>query len=892
MIESAGTKSIEHQILLIFKAKQLWIVALLSFILVLAVFSSGLKNDFNVDDHFLVKRNPIIRTLNPATHLSSPFWSRWEVSSQYYRPFVIWSLALDRAIHGENPWGFHLTNMLLHAVNVFLFFLLLRRIGGDLIGIIGALFFSLHPVQVESVVFILSRTDLLCVLFLLLTAWLYARFSDPSSRIKKRLLVISLITFSFALLCKESAVTFPAIALAIDLARSRRNKPWRIALPEGLLQFLRRFPIYLAIILVYLLIRYLVIGQLLGTPTTIEKSWQNPLFGAALGIRLMTAVNVAFRYLMLVIFPRHLSIDYGYDVVPLVPSVLAPAFLLSFLIVLGFAAALFFLAWKRPVCLFGAISLSGAYLLISHLFFPAPIIMAERFLYLPMIGLSSLLASVLVMIAEIFAPSSRRKVVSIFLITLLMLPLTVRSIYRIADWRNDLTLFGSAIIVTPRSAMSWNSLGVEQKKRKDYKAAIQSFLRAVEIYPGFNHARVNLAKSFRESGDLKSAEMELLKAISASPPKEIHIQIELFKVLTMQADKLSMEGREKEAQALRRDVIHRGQALMENETLEMRLSTEANLMLTIGQNLALLGEDSEAEEVFKAAITTAEREVSKEDAIPEVVYILKSGALGTYAWFLGKTNRHLEAAQRFSEAREAAKLAGKLTTAARMEIDASSELLMAGEWEAALEAYHQALNLAGDEPEIKNKAQETLVVAAEGAFKAGRIDNALAIYDRLLEKEPQFVRARHGRARTRVVVGDLDGAEHDLKWLSKTSQSPRLAAAIWNDLAMISMQRNDLQEALKRLDRAIGFEPRFAEALYRRGFLKAQLGKLQEAEDDLLTALDSGIPDAAAGEVWFLLGKIAYQLGNLPSARDRLHHCLTIQPKHAHARALLKQISR
>jgi tetratricopeptide (TPR) repeat protein len=890
MIESADTKPKEFLSLMIWKTRHLWIVALIVFVLVLAVFSSALKNDFNVDDHFLVKLNPVIRTLNPATHLSSPFWSRWHVSSQYYRPLVTWSLALDRAIYGETPVGFHLTNILLHAVNAFLFFLLLRRISGDLIGIIGTLFFSLHPAQVESVVFILGRTDLLCVLFLLLTACLYAQLSDPSSRKRRRLFIISLITFSLALFCKELAVTFPAMALAIDLARSR-DKPWRLAIPERLRQFLRRFPLYLVIILVYLLIRYLVIGQLLGTPTSIEKSWQNPLFGAVLGIRLLTAVNVAFRYLMLVIFPRHLSIDYGYDVIPLVPSALSSDFVLPFLVLLSFAAVLFFLAWRRPASLFGAISLSGAYLLISHIFFPAPIIMAERFLYLPMIGLSALLATVLVMIAEISAPASRRTHVSIILILMIIVPLTARSIIRISDWRNDLTLFSSATKVTPRSAMSWNNLGVEQKKRKDFEEAIRSFQNAVKIFPDFSNARVNLAISFRESGDLESAEKELREGIRRSP-EEIPIQIELLKVLTMKADKLSSEERESEAEALRREVVNRGQALREDKTTEMRLSMEANLMLMIAQNLAFLGENIEAKKVFEAAITEAERELAKEDAIPEVAYTLKAGALGTFAWFLGRTGRHREAAGRFAEASEAAKRAGKLSTAARMEIDASSELLHAGELKEALEAFHRALELAGDNTEIKNKARETLVVAAESAFTAGRIENALTIYSQLLEKYPQFVRARHGQARTKAAAGDLEGAEQDLTWLSQTSQPPRLSAAIWIDLAMISMQRNDLQETLRRLDQAISFDPGFAEALYRRGLLKAQLGKLEEAEKDLIEALDASLPDIAAAEILYHLARIAYQRGNLSSAREHLRRCLALQPEHAQARALLKQINR
>ncbi len=872
-------------------ANWLWIVALLSLVMVLLIFGGILKNNFVFDDHRLVKSNPVIRTLNPMTHLSSPFWSRWEKISQYYRPLVTWSLALDYALHGAKPWGFHLTNLLLHAINVFLLFLLLREIGGILIASIGAVFFAIHPVQVESIAFIMGRTDLLSVLFLLLTTWLYARISDWSGRGKSLLLILSLITFSCALLSKELAVTFPALALAVDMARSGDgSKP--IIWQKGLRRFLRWIPIYLVIILIYLAIRYSVIGELLRTSAVEANSWRNPMLEAALGVRLMTAGVVAFRYLALVVFPHHLSIDYHYDVIQLVRSPASPAFLFSLLTLVLFGSVVLILARRKPVCLFGVISLFGTYLLMSHLFFPAPLIMAERVLYLPMAGLSAVFAAIMVKLAEIIMPIPRRMLAAASVMVIIVaIPLAIRSALRVSDWRDDLTLFRATVEVAPRSTMAWNNLGVQQMNRGDYEEAIQSFQHAVGIYPGYIAAWVNQAMALRNDGKLAASE-KLLRKMIREFPKEVDIQVMLIEILTKHADKLSAEDLKEEAAVLRREAVTRGNALAAEKAQEEQFGMESTLLLMVAQNLALLGDDREAEKVFDAAISAAESEISEGGAVPEVGLDLKANALGTFAWFLDKTNRPLEAAEQFINARKFAERAGKEALAARMEIRAGQALLKTSQFDAALEALHHAVNMAGDEPEIKKQAYDALLTAGETALNAGRVEDSLTIYNQLLENDPHLVRAQHGRARANLAAGNLDGAERDLKQLIATSLPSRIAAAIWNDLAIVSTIRNDHHETLNCLNKAIEFNPKFAQALYRRGLLKAQLGLPKESEVDLLAALDAGIPNEAAAEAWFYLGEFAIQRGDISAAREHLQRCLEFQPAHAKARALLKQIER
>lgn len=419
-----------------------WPFGLAALVLVLAVHGGTLRNDFVFDDHKLVEANPVVRTLNPVTHLSSSFWSRWEMGSDYWRPVVTMSLALDRAVWGEAPWGFHLTNLLLHAAAVFLLFLLLRGLGGTLPAAVGAALFAVHPVQVESVAFVLGRTDLLAVVFLLLAALAY--------RAGRHL--AALAAFAGALLSKESAVTFPALALGIELARSGGTS-WSGALADRLGPFLRRIAPYLALVAVYLLLRYAVLGVLLGTPATPEVSWRNPVVGAPLGARWLTAVDVAARYVLLVLFPLTLSVEYGHDVVPLLRSAASPSFLVSAGVVLAALGAVAWLARRSPLGRFGAAAAAGSYLLMSHLLFPAPIIMAERVLYLPLVGVAALAAAAASGVASRLGGERGRRAV-IAAAVLLAVPLAARSFARVADWRDDLTLYEATTRDAPRAALA------------------------------------------------------------------------------------------------------------------------------------------------------------------------------------------------------------------------------------------------------------------------------------------------------------------------------------------------------------------------------------------------------------------------------------------------------
>ncbi len=184
----------------------------------------------------------------------------------FFRPVFILSLYLDGAVWGSRPFGFHLTNLALHALNAFLVFLLTRRLLGDEVGarkrrrsgvaFVAGLVFLLHPSHAEAVTWVSGRADLLASLFFLLSLFAYvshAREGKPGA------LVFSLASFALALLSKESAACLP-LAVFVVAVYFDKGESWAGRLKRGLMKSVPFFVLLGA----YVLARAFVLGALVG----------------------------------------------------------------------------------------------------------------------------------------------------------------------------------------------------------------------------------------------------------------------------------------------------------------------------------------------------------------------------------------------------------------------------------------------------------------------------------------------------------------------------------------------------------------------------------------------------------------------------------------------------
>src|SRR5262245_1724552 len=164
----------------------------------------------------------------------------------HYIPLTWMSLGLNYALGGMNPWGYHLGNVLIHAMNAVIFYFIARRLliaagfpDGPLLSCSAAFAARLsaaHPLPAESVAWVTERRDVLCGLFFLLAVLAYLVSLDPGSRRLVR--VASVVAFGAAILCKAQAVPLPAALLLLDVYPLRRLRAgWRPLLVEKLPYF-------------------------------------------------------------------------------------------------------------------------------------------------------------------------------------------------------------------------------------------------------------------------------------------------------------------------------------------------------------------------------------------------------------------------------------------------------------------------------------------------------------------------------------------------------------------------------------------------------------------------------------------------------------------------------
>ncbi len=353
------------------------ICGLALFVLNILLFLPAMKGDFIFDDIHLVRDSPI--TQSPS-FLRDFLWQafgdplgkdansrEFEKDVQFYRPLTSFSYWLDFKLWGLNAAGFHLTNTLVHAFNVILLFLLVLRIFGDLrSAFASALLFSLFPTHFESVAWISGRTDLLALLFLLVSAHFFLSFLKKGA---SRQALSSAFFFFLALLSKETVILCFFIFACLFWYFGRRcgRREW--------LGFVLGFA---AVFLLYFSLR----GQAVGFP---------PMTYSLLSVgTLFTGLGF---YLARMVFPFFLGFS--------VPDEKILHSTLFLFLGIGFClwligAGVYFLGKKKSVPFYSLWLLLSFLLLLPSLFilfFANPMsLLAWRFLYLPLAAAVPLLA--------------------------------------------------------------------------------------------------------------------------------------------------------------------------------------------------------------------------------------------------------------------------------------------------------------------------------------------------------------------------------------------------------------------------------------------------------------------------------------------------------------------
>ncbi len=466
-----------------------------------AAYLPSLGNGFvNWDDPDYVYENPLIRSLDAGLlryAFIGPAVSNWH-------PLTILSFALDYRLWGLDPFGYHLTNLIFHALNTGLVLALAFRLfsygknngayASMLAAGVAALLFGLHPLHVESVAWISERKDVLSGFFYVLSLLAYIRYAEKGRALHY---LAALVLFVLALMSKPMAISLPFVLLILDFYPLKRLDARALV---------EKAP-------------FLALCAVSGALTLWAQAKGGALADVAIypvDARIVGAVRSSVFYLYKTIAPIDLSPYY-----PWYPNTgfFDVKFLASFLVVIIITA--FSLMTARKNRIFLAVWL---YFIVTL----GPVLgfiqaggqaAADRYMYLPSIG-PFLLAGAAA--RELFLrcrESAWRAVIAISLLTV-MAALASRAVSEEAIWKDSTTLWSSEIDDFPgRVNIAYNLRGLAYEEIGDHRRAIDDFTQAIKLRPYSSYVSPynNRGISYEAEGEFGPALKDYSTAIALNP---------------------------------------------------------------------------------------------------------------------------------------------------------------------------------------------------------------------------------------------------------------------------------------------------------------------------------------------------------------------------------------
>lgn len=481
-----------------------WHILALS-LLVLAAWSSAIPNGFVWDDTHVILKNHFIRDPGNLRHLVTPAYFDRSAAGHYtrsgelsYRPFTTLTHFLDFLIFELRPWGYHLFNVILHLLNTLLVLALFNALTGSwTASLLGAALFGLHTVHTEAVNMVSYRDDLLVFTFFCAAILAHRRAVQAARAggLNVRWLAVSSALLALALLSKEMAVTFAGVAILHDLLFAEGKGGLRRGLPAYL--------VYAAITALFLVVSFW------GFPNRPHQVVDYP--GGSWLAGLATSARVLIHYLRLWILPLGLKVDYHFRV----SHELLEWEVLASLGGLVAAAALIARARPPEVRFF---SLWFIITLVPVLgIIPIANFIAERYLYLPSVGLAGLTAWVAGKAAGRLEHRRTLQWIGASLVCAFILMLAALTFSRGRIWRDDLSFFREMVRATPESHKGHGSLGIAYLERGDMDAAIRELREAALLKPGSAISLHNLASALIRRGDCSEAAGHLERVIEIDP---------------------------------------------------------------------------------------------------------------------------------------------------------------------------------------------------------------------------------------------------------------------------------------------------------------------------------------------------------------------------------------
>ena len=500
----------------------LWICLML-IACVFLVFGRDVRHEFvNFDDEAYFTTN--LHVENGLTWKNA-LWAFQIGYAANWHPLTWLSLMLDVQLFGTGPLGPHLTNVILHAASTVLLFLLLRRLTGSPwpAAFVAALF-AIHPLHVESVAWASERKDVLSGLFFMLTLLMYARYAERSASPKPHRGIfygLALTFFALGLMSKPMLVTVPFVLLLLDYWPLKRV-PFRKAGHSST---------WLHLLVEKVPFLILSVASCILTVQA-QKQAITPTIELSLFWRAANAVVSCTAYLGQMFYPAGLAVFY-----PHLQSALPVwQIIVSSVTVAGITVGAFVLRRNHPYLLAGWLWYLGMLVPVIGLLQVGGQARADRYTYLPLIGVFIMIAWAAKDLAE--AKKSWRQIF-VFLAPAIVGILMACSFIQASYWRNSEALWTHTLACTTRNYVAYSDLASVLATQGRDPEAIQNYQTALEINPRYAEAHNNIGIVFVRHGEVTKGIEQYHTALEINPRyADAHVNL---------GNALAMEGHYDEA---------------------------------------------------------------------------------------------------------------------------------------------------------------------------------------------------------------------------------------------------------------------------------------------------------------------------------------------------------
>ncbi len=472
-----------------------WILGFLTGVIVLALYPV-LFNGFVWDDSGNIENNLKFRGLT-LTHM------KWMFSTFYwghYQPFAWLSFAFDNSIWGMNPFGYHLTNLLIHILNsiVFYFFikLILIKIFFDISTstkkeipnikfqitcLIGTLFFAINPMRVETVAWVTERRDVLSGLFFILTLYTYLKYhiDEKKNELIRRL---SLLFFVCSLFSKVWGIVIPAVLLILDYYPLKRYECEQKSSKKILKLFIEKLP-YILLCGIFLLLTILsqkVYGMKISAGHNfIERTIQSGYGLVMYPLKTIFPINLSPLYLL----------HHNFNAFQI-------KYLAGFLISVILTLFILFKSRRWPAVF--AIWFSYGAIIFPMLGFAqgGEQIIADRYSYLSCLPFAITISALSFLFLKIESKKfSSTKILGVISLTVLLWFIT-RTNIQSRIWKNTFTLWSHAITIDPENYTAYNNRGTFFAEIGNPNFALSDYNNAIRFFPNNEDAYFNRASLY------------------------------------------------------------------------------------------------------------------------------------------------------------------------------------------------------------------------------------------------------------------------------------------------------------------------------------------------------------------------------------------------------------